>query len=417
MGAEVAAIAGLVVVLAFAVVRPKGLPEAAAAVPVAALLVLTGVVPIPSLLEELGRLAPVAAFLAAVLMLADLCDREGLFKAAGQAMARGARGSATRLLGLVFLVASLTTAVLSLDATVVLLTPVVFATASRVGVKARPHLYACAHLANSASLLLPVSNLTNLLALEATGLDFARFALVMAAPWLVVIAVEYVSFRVAFRGDLSVSAGDAQPVPDEKVKVPVAAVAVLALTLVGFLVCSALGVEAAVAAFAGVLVLGAISIAAKRSTVMSVLTSANVGFVAFVLSLGVVVRGVVDHGLADAVGHLVPRGDGLLTLVLLAFMAAVLANVVNNLPAILVMLPLVADAGVGPVLAVLIGVNVGPNLTYVGSLATLLWRRIVHSHDHETEVGRFTVLGLVTVPLGLLLGTAALWGALTLLPR
>jgi arsenical pump membrane protein len=77
-----------------------------------------------------------------------------------------------------------TTAVLSLDTTVVLLTPVVFATAARLDIRAQPHVYACTHLANSASLLLPVSNLTNLLAFAATGLAFGHFAALMALPWL-----------------------------------------------------------------------------------------------------------------------------------------------------------------------------------------------------------------------------------------
>ena len=86
-----------------------------------------------------------------------------------------------------------------------------------------------------------------------------------------------------------------------------------------------------------------------------------------------------------------------------------LANAVNNLPAVLVMLPLVADAGPVAVLAVLIGVNIGPNLTYVGSLATLLWRRVVADHDHDAEVAEFTRLGLLTVPLSLVLSTTALW--------
>ena len=110
------------------------------------------------------QLWPVVAFLAILLVLAHLCAEEGLFAAAGDAMGRASRGSPRRLLVGVFVVASVITAVLSLDATVVLLTPVVFATAYRIGVRAKPHVYACTHLANSASLLLPVSNLTNLLA-------------------------------------------------------------------------------------------------------------------------------------------------------------------------------------------------------------------------------------------------------------
>ena len=85
---------------------------------------------------------------------------------------------------------------------VVLLTPVVFATASRLRFSARPHVYACSHLANSASLLLPVSNLTNLLAFDASGLSFTRFAALMALPWLAAIAIEWAVLAAAFPGEL-----------------------------------------------------------------------------------------------------------------------------------------------------------------------------------------------------------------------
>ena len=117
-------------------------------------------------------------------------------------MAVGARGEPRRLLALVFAAAAGTTAVLSLDATVVLLTPVVFATAARLRVSPRPHVYACSHLANSASLLLPVSNLTNLLALQASDLSFLRFAGLMTLPWLAALAVEWSVLAGAFRGEL-----------------------------------------------------------------------------------------------------------------------------------------------------------------------------------------------------------------------
>ena len=101
------------------------------------------------------------------------------------------------------MIASVVTAALSLDATVVLLTPVVFATAAALRVRPKPHVYACSHLANSASLLLPVSNLTNLLAMSASGLSFLHFAGLMVIPWLAVIAVEYVVLRRFFADDLA----------------------------------------------------------------------------------------------------------------------------------------------------------------------------------------------------------------------
>ena len=155
----------LLLVLGGAVVRPRGLPEAVTAVPAAGVAIALGLVSAHAARAEISRLLPVVGFLASILALAQLSDREGLFEAAGALMARGP-GS---LLARVFVIASAITAVLSLDTTVVLLTPVVFATVARLHARPKPHVYACTHLANTASLLLPVSNLTNLLAYTASG--------------------------------------------------------------------------------------------------------------------------------------------------------------------------------------------------------------------------------------------------------
>ncbi|MFJ1845294.1 MULTISPECIES: SLC13 family permease [unclassified Streptomyces] len=397
--------------LAFAVVRPRGLPEATVAVPVAVLVTVAGAVPWQQAREQVGSLLPVVGFLAAILVLAQLCADEGLFTAAGELVARVCGGRTGPLLGGVFAVASVTTAVLSLDATVVLLTPVVLATAARVGARPRPYVYACAHLANSASLLLPVSNLTNLLAFTASGLSFTRFAALMALPWLAAIAVEYVVFRRVFAADL---AAGAYPPNPEKARpgVPVFTLVVLALTLGGFVATSFAGADPLWAALAGAGVLAVRALAKRETTVRGLVRSANPLFCLFVLALGVVVEAVVGNGLGAGLGAFLPGGPSLPALLAVAAVAAVLANLINNLPAILALLPVVAAAGPGPLLAALIGVNLGPNLTYVGSLATLLWRRILHTHGAAPDLGHFTRLGLLTVPATLVVSTVALWGAL-----
>lgn len=408
----IVALLALAVVLIFAIAKPAGWSEAVVAVPAAGVVVAVGAVSTDEAAAEVNRMLPVVAFLAAVLVLASLCDDEGLFQAAGTWMARGSRGAPRRLLGQVFLIAAATTAILSLDATVVLLTPVVLATVRTMRVPARPHLYATAHLSNSASLLLPVSNLTNLLAFSAAGLSFTRFSVLMAAPWLAAVAVEYLVLRLAFRRDLVDVPAESPPAPAET---PIFVLVVLALTLVGFAVASFAGLSPAWAALAGAVVLGIRSLAQRRSTIGGIVHSLNLPFLVFVLALAVVVKAVMVNGLDTAAADLLPAGTGLAALLGIAALAALLSNAVNNLPAVLVLLPLVAGSGPAAVLAVLIGVNIGPNLTYAGSLANLLWRRVLHQQGEPTSVREFTWLGVLTVPACIVVAVLTLWAGVRLI--
>src|SRR6185437_10516687 len=170
--------------------------------PAVALALLAGVVQPGEAGHNLRQIAPTVGFLAAILAFGQLCATDGLFDYLGGLAARRSGGLPTRLLGLVVGFAAIITATLTLDATVVLVTPVVLATTTRLAVPSRPHSYACAHIANSGSLLLPVSNLTNLLAFAASGLSFGRFAALMVLPWLLACLLDWGALRLAFRADL-----------------------------------------------------------------------------------------------------------------------------------------------------------------------------------------------------------------------
>ncbi|HEV3356843.1 MAG TPA: ArsB/NhaD family transporter [Pseudonocardiaceae bacterium] len=407
-GGEVISVVLLLAVLAFAVIRPRRLPEAVAAVPAAGLVLLLGLASPASVWARVSQLLPTIAFLAAILVLAHLADSEGVFDWLGSRLATAANGNPRRLLVFTFAAAAGTTAVLSLDATVVLLTPVVFATASTLRVRAKPHVYACTHLANSASTLLPVSNLTNLLAFGATGLSFLSFTGLMALPWLVSIGVELVVFWWFFSADLA-GMGVAEA-DHQETKAPVFALVVLGAVLVGFGVTSLVGLAPVWMAAAGALVLAVRGIGAKRVRVRAIVVEAAPLFLLFVLGLAVVVQAVAAGGLGRALAAIVPGSAGLVGLLGAAGIAAVLANVVNNLPAVLVLLPaLGAHPAPGIVLAVLLGVNLGPNLSYVGSLATLLWRRILAGRGMVPTLREFVRLGVLTVPVSLVASVLALW--------
>ncbi|HEX3780876.1 MAG TPA: ArsB/NhaD family transporter [Pseudonocardiaceae bacterium] len=409
LAAELISVALLLAVLAFAVVRPKKLPEAVAAVPAAGIVLLLGLASPSAVGARVLQLLPTVAFLAAILVLAHLADTEGVFDWLGSRLALAAQGSSRRLLVLTFAAAAGTTAVLSLDATVVLLTPVVFATATALRLRAKPHVYACTHLANSASTLLPVSNLTNLLAFGATGLSFLSFTGLMVLPWLVSIGIELAVFWRFFSTDLSNTATEETTRPARRAA-PRFALVVLGAVLVGFGLTSLVGLAPVWIAAAGAVVLAVRGVRRKTVRVKAVAAETSPLFLLFVLGLAVVVEAVADHGLGRVLAEVVPRSPGLLGLLAAAGLAALLANLVNNLPATLVLLPaLGAHPAAGIVLAVLLGVNIGPNLSYVGSLATLLWRRILAGRGMVPTVHEFVRLGVFTVPAALVGSAVALW--------
>ena len=161
-------------------------------------------------------------------------------------------------------------------------------------------------------------------------------------------------------------------------------------------------------------VLGVRALARRDTSIARIAAAADMPFLLFVLCLGVVVDGLMLHGLDDAMRGVLPNGHTLPALLGIAVVAAVLSNVVNNLPAVLVLLPLVTASGPPAVLAMLIGVNVGPNLTYVGSLANLLWRSVVR-RDIPVGFREFSRVGLITTPATVLVAVLGLWVGIRLL--
>jgi arsenical pump membrane protein len=347
-------------------------------------------------MHDLGSLTEIIAFLVAMMVLAQACADEGVFDVLGGQVARLARGSSTRMLAWSVGLAAVVTTALSLDATVVLLTPVLVAASTH-----RSHAYASVRLANSGSTLLPVSNLTNLLVFGATGLSFVGFAWAMLPVWLVAIAAEYAVLTWWFRGELrepyARPAGEAYAVP----LFPCAVVLVVLFAL-------ASGTTPWMSALAGAILVGGYALVRRTTTWRELFEAANLPLAGFILLWALVVAWLGTTRVGEWFDDAMPAGTGLGALLLTALIAMVAANIVNNLPATLLLLPAASAAGPEAVLALLIGVNVGANLTLIGSLANLLWRQ--SSARALSSVREFHVLGLATTPAIVVVSTTVLWG-------
>ncbi|MBI1376846.1 MAG: arsenic transporter [Frankiales bacterium] len=362
--------------------------------------VLTGAVPLDTAGSTLGRLAPILVFLVAVTVLAELADGSGLFDVAAHACARWGRGSGWRLWLLVVALATAATVLLSLDTTAVLLTPVVLALADQLGLPPLGFAMTTVWLANTASLLLPVSNLTNLLAQDSLELSTRAFA---AASWpaalaavVVTVAVLGVRYRRTWR-----TTYDVPPRTRVEDRVLLGASAAACL-LLGPLVLLGLPVAGVALVLASGL---ALVFAVRRRAVLRV-SLVPWRLVLLVAGLFLVVAAARAHGLDAVLAGLTGSGDDAPALLRLSGVAAAGANLVNNLPAYAALEP--AAGGVTRMLALLVGVNTGPLVLLWGSLATLLWRERCRARGLEVGWREFATTGLLGVPVVVVAGVLAL---------
>jgi arsenical pump membrane protein len=403
---DVVVVLALGAMLAVAFGHPRGRVEVGVAAGCTAATLATGLLTFDEATTAVRHLTPVVAFLVTILVVSEVCARAGLFEAAAQRVAGWSGGSAIRLFTGIYLLAAVVTVTLSLDATVVLLTPVVLAAAMARAVPDEPGTYACLRMANSASLLLPVSNLTNLLALPHVDVTFTGFAVRMAPVLAVVLVVEYVGLRLLFRTRLSVvPAADATP-PSP---VPAFPVVVVALMLVGFAAVSPFGGQPWWVSTVAAAVLAVWAVRRGLARPIHLVHAAHPGFAIWVLGLGVVVAALAEGFLGDVVRHLAPGSTGLLGLLAVAVLATGLAVVLTNLSATLLLVPVIAPLGTTAVLAALLGLNIGSGLTWTGSLANLLWRRTLGAHGVRPGNAAFHRVSLTLTPVTLLAAVLVLW--------
>lgn len=359
---------------------------------------------LPGLEAVAERVWPVLLFLVLIQVVADLCDDAGLFDVSAHVAARLGGGRRIRLFLLFTALATVSTWVLSIDTTAVLLAPIGLAMASELGLSALPFAFASIWLANSASLLLPVSNLTNLLAQSRMGTGAVGFVretwLPQLAVLVVVLAVLLVRHRTALRGSYDVPG--TLPAYDRVLLWTAAAVVVLIGPAI------VLGLPAWLVSLVAALVL-VVAFAGRRPAAVRPRRLAGLvpwSVLIFAIVLFALVEVVVEEG-STVLTALFGTGSSLGDLARLAGVTGVLANLINNLPTYLVAEPFAGSQE--RLVTTLVGVNVAPVLLAWGSLANLLWLRACRTRGLEISMVRFGLEGLLVVPLAVAAGVVTVW--------
>ena len=363
--------------------------------------VVGGLLPGPDLAELWTRIWPILLFVTAMTVVTDLLFYAGVFERVISASARLARGRVLALWLVTVLLAVSCTVFFSLDTTAVLLTPLVVLLARRAGLPPLPFAITIVWLANTASLLLPVSNLTNLLVQEELQLSPAAFAGLVHGPAIVGVALPCLVLYLLFRRQLSGSFSPAPPRAAEDRVLLRCGYAVLALLLPALVS----GIPVALSASAAAVVL-AVLFAIRRRDVLTI-RLIPVKPLLLALSLFVLVTAAHAQGLDAFVSPLAGEGEGLTDLLRLAAVGAAGANAVNNLPAYLALEP-VAGSPLR-LAALLIGVNLAPLVTPWGSLATLLWAERLRSLGIPIRWVPFAVAGLLVTAVVLPAAVVVLW--------
>ncbi|MEG0183400.1 MAG: arsenic transporter [Stenotrophomonas sp.] len=386
--------------------RPWRVPEYAWALGAAALLTVTGLLPLNTAVAAVAEGGDVYLFLIGMMVLAELARREGLFDWLALYAVQHARGSGRRLFDLVFLVGTVVTIFLSNDATAVVLTPAVYAACRAAKASPMPYLFVCAFIANAASFVLPISNPANLVVFGSHMPPLSAWLTQFTLPSLAAIAATYLVLRWVHRRDI------AQPLTASPAYRPLSAggrLSAIGVTVTGavLLLTSALDGPLGLATFcAGAASVAVVTVQQRRSP-LSLLRHVSWGVLPLVAGLFVLVEAVAQTGViraaADALEALARTSPSQASW-LAGASAALLSNVANNLPVGLAAgsLGQMAELPAQTRAALLIGVDLGPNLSVTGSLATLLWLVALRREGVQVSGLRFLAIGALVMPPALI---------------
>jgi arsenical pump membrane protein len=390
------------------ILRPFRWPEAVWALLGSAVLLATGLLSAAAAWQGVLRGTDVYLFLLGMMLLAEVARREKLFDWLAVFAVRAARGSAGRLLALVYGVGILTTAFLSNDATAVVLTPAVYAAARAAKANPLPHLFACAFVANAASFLLPISNPANLVVFGRHMPDLGTWLRHFTLPSVLAIGATYAVLRFTQRRLLAAPIEATVPA----MALPAGGMAAgigITLTAGVLLTASALGWELGWPTLLAGLGTTLAVMAATRESPAAALAGLSWGVLPLVAGLFVLVEALEATGAVQWLAGLL-QGGGTGSAMLAGALTAFGTNLVNNLPAGLLAGAVVqaADGAAALPGAIMIGIDLGPNLSVTGSLATLLWLAAIRREGQDVSDWTFLKLGALVMPPALLLALGAL---------
>lgn len=391
--------------------RPFRLPEAGWAVAGAVLLVLFGLMPVGAAARAILKGNDVYLFLIGMMLLSEAARREGLFDWVAVHAVNAAKGSTSRLFALVFGVGTIVTIFLSNDATAVVLTPAVYAAAAKAKAKPLPLLFACAMIANAASFVLPISNPANLVLyggkMPPLGAWMASFAL----PSILSIAATFIVLRWVERGSLGGTCERDVALPALS-RGGIVALGGIVMTAALLITDSAFGYELGLpTCFAGITTMVVLSIASRESP-WPIVKSVSWVVLPLVAGLFVLVEALGRTGVIEQLARAVQDAAAQSPAIAAGVSGTILAfgsNLMNNLPAGLIASTTIQHANPPQIVtdALLIGVDLGPNLSITGSLATILWLTAIRREGEDVGFWRFLKVGVLVMPPALLLALAA----------
>ncbi len=391
--------------------RPFSWPEFIWAAAGAVLLVALGLLSVPDAIQGVAKGVDVYLFLVGMMLLAELARQEGLFDWLAAKAARMAKGSEARLFTLVFAVGTVVTTFLSNDATAVVLTPAVAAVVKTAKAEEPlPYLFICAFIANAASFVLPISNPANLVIYGSHMPPLLEWLPRYALPSALSITATYAVLRWTQRTRLRGSVSSEIEVPELSAGGKMAALGIIGTALV-LLASSAFDIQLGLPTFLAGIATAVLVLLRSRCGPMTVAKNISWGVLPLVAGLFVLVEALektgVTNDLAGLLQGLVQRSATLAAWAS-AVVLAVSCNLVNNLPAGLVAGRVVEIAHVPDAVrsAVLIGVDLGPNLSVTGSLATILWLTALRREGQSVGAWTFLKLGALVMPPALLLAVA-----------